>query len=182
MEAALAETEAQLMANMQWRDGSESGAALAEKAQGLRSDIKQEQARLAAAKDVFAAAAQEEVAIFSRTTRLSTDGFAKDADGWQSNLAATAAGGPGLSEEEKQMIAEHKANQALMSDQALKTKAKRAATAAAAATVAPAVGGGADDAGAAAEASEATQRMMSSADAVEAASDQLGSYEVVPGK
>ena len=45
--------------------------------------------------------------------------------------------------------------------------------------LAPATGGSADDASAAAEASEATQRMMSSVDAVGAASDQLGSHEEV---
>jgi hypothetical protein len=66
---------------------------------------------------------QEEMAIFSRSTRLASQGFAADADGWQTNLAAAAGGEPSrlsLSKEELALIEQHRKCQALVSDQALK--------------------------------------------------------------
>ena len=101
---------------------SETSADLADQAEKLRQAIKRFQSgehnMIGAGRSV-----QEEMAIFSRSTRLASQGFAADADGWQTNLAAAAGGEPSrlsLSKEELALIEQHRKCQALVSDQALK--------------------------------------------------------------
>ena len=112
---------------------SEASVALAAKAEELRQGIKMYLSRTDKAVGNVqqrVLAAQDEAAIFSRSTRLASAGFAADADGWQTDLKDAAAGGQqttgrsSLSEQERMMIEQHRKGQVLASDQALKTGEK----------------------------------------------------------
>jgi hypothetical protein len=112
---------------------SEASVAFATQAEQLRQEIKKYLSRTDKAVGNVqqrALAVQEEMAIFSRSTRLASAGFAADADGWQTDLKDAAAGGgqqttgrSSLSEEERLMIEQHRKGQVLASDQALATGA-----------------------------------------------------------
>ena len=96
---------------------SETSVDLADQAEQLRQAIKRFQS------GGVGRSVQEEMAIFSRSTRLASQGFAADADGWQTNLAGAAVKEPSrlsLSKEELALIEQHRKCQALVSDQSLK--------------------------------------------------------------
>jgi hypothetical protein len=129
LEEELAQVEAKLAESIKASGADSAGSvALAEQAEKVRQEIK----RVQSGQDNSigaAQSAQEEMAIFSRSSRLASHGFASDADGWQTDLEqreGEAAGGgrSSLSEEELALIQQHRQGQALVSDQALKVARK----------------------------------------------------------
>jgi len=62
----------------------------------------------------------QELEIFSRRSLLlADDGSAQTTDGWQASMAPVVAAAPALTNEERELIAEHRRGQALVSDSAL---------------------------------------------------------------
>ena len=130
LEEELAQVEAKLAESIKasGADSEGSVALVAEQAEKVRQEIKRVQS--GQENSIGAAqSAQEEMAIFSRSSRLASHGFASDADGWQTDLeqrgGGEAAGGgrSSLSEEELALIQQHRQGQALVSDRRSRSRA-----------------------------------------------------------